>query len=83
LQKDVGLVALRGFAQENRKAAGATQLIELLQLKGWVVTTADALHCHRGVAKAKEIVERGRRLRPGREGEPACLVGRCQGRNPA
>jgi len=32
------------------------QLIEILQLKGCVVT-ADALHCHRGMAK--EIVERG------------------------
>ena len=32
------------------------QLIELLQLKGCVVT-ADALHCHRAMAKA--IVERG------------------------
>jgi len=38
------------------EAAGALQLVELLQLKGCVVT-ADALHCHRGMAKA--IVERG------------------------
>ena len=43
-------------APGNNEAAGALQLIELLQLKGCVVT-ADALHCHRGMAKA--IVERG------------------------
>jgi predicted transposase YbfD/YdcC len=44
------------LAPGNNEAAGALQLIELLQLKGCVVT-ADALHCHRGMAKA--IVERG------------------------
>src|SRR5918996_3186390 len=44
------------LAPNNNEAAGALQLIELLQLKGCVVTT-DALHCHRGMAK--EIVERG------------------------
>jgi predicted transposase YbfD/YdcC len=43
-------------APNNNEAAGALQLIELLQLKGCVVT-ADALHCHRGMAK--EIVARG------------------------
>ena len=43
-------------APGNNEAAGALQLIELLQLKGCVVT-ADALHCHRGMAKA--VVERG------------------------
>jgi predicted transposase YbfD/YdcC len=43
-------------APGNNEAAGALLLIELLQLKGCVVT-ADALHCHRGMAKA--IVERG------------------------
>lgn len=43
-------------APGNNEAAGALQLIELLQLKDCVVT-ADALHCHRGMAKA--IVERG------------------------
>lgn len=43
-------------APNNNEAAGALQLIELLQLKGCVVT-ADALHCHRGMAKA--IVARG------------------------
>jgi predicted transposase YbfD/YdcC len=43
-------------APGNNEAAGALQLIELLQLKGCVVT-ADALHCHRGMAEA--IVERG------------------------
>jgi predicted transposase YbfD/YdcC len=44
------------LAPNNNEAAGALQLLELLQLKGCVVTT-DALHCHR--AMAKEIVERG------------------------
>lgn len=40
----------------NNEAAGALQLIELLQLKGCVVTM-DALHCRRDTAQA--IVERG------------------------
>jgi predicted transposase YbfD/YdcC len=44
------------LAPNNNEAAGALQLLELVQLKGCVVTT-DALHCHRGMAKA--IVERG------------------------
>jgi hypothetical protein len=44
------------LAPGNNEAAGALQLVELLQLKGCVVT-ADALHCHRGMAKA--IVARG------------------------
>jgi predicted transposase YbfD/YdcC len=44
------------LAPGNNEAAGALQLVELLQLKGCVVT-ADALHCHRGMAKA--IVGRG------------------------
>src|SRR5712675_690315 len=44
------------LAPNNNEAAGALQLLELLQLKGCVVT-ADALHCHRGMAAA--IVERG------------------------
>ena len=39
------------LAPNNNEAAGALQLLELLQLKGCVVT-ADALHCHRGMAKA-------------------------------
>ena len=43
------------LAPGNNEAAGALQLIELLQLKDCVVTT-DALHCHRTMAKA--IVER-------------------------
>jgi predicted transposase YbfD/YdcC len=43
-------------APGNNEAAGALQLVEILQLKGCVVT-ADALHCHRGMAKA--IVGRG------------------------
>jgi predicted transposase YbfD/YdcC len=44
------------LAPNNNEAAGALQLLELLQLKGCVVT-ADALHCHRVMAKA--IVARG------------------------
>ncbi len=44
------------LAPGNNEAAGALQLIALLQLKGCVVT-ADALHCHRGMARA--IIERG------------------------
>jgi predicted transposase YbfD/YdcC len=44
------------LAPNNNEADGALQLLELLQLKGCVVT-ADALHCHRAMAKA--IVERG------------------------
>jgi predicted transposase YbfD/YdcC len=46
-----------GASGDSRShAAGALLLIELLQLKDCVVT-ADALHCHREMAKA--IVERG------------------------
>ncbi len=44
------------LAADNNEAAAAMQLIDLLQLKGCVVT-ADALHCHRAMAEA--IVERG------------------------
>ena len=44
------------LAPNNNEAAGALQLLEFLQLKGCVVT-ADALHCHRAMAKA--IVARG------------------------
>ena len=44
------------LAPDNNEAAGAMQLIGLLQLEGCVVT-ADALHCHRSMAK--EIIARG------------------------
>jgi predicted transposase YbfD/YdcC len=44
------------LAPDNNEAAAAQQLIELIQLKGCVVT-ADALHCHRAMAKA--ITDRG------------------------
>jgi predicted transposase YbfD/YdcC len=44
------------LAPNNNEAAAALQVIELIQLKGCVVT-ADALHCHRAMAKA--IVARG------------------------
>jgi predicted transposase YbfD/YdcC len=44
------------LAPNNNEAAAALQVIDLIQLKGCVVT-ADALHCHRAMAKA--IVARG------------------------
>jgi predicted transposase YbfD/YdcC len=44
------------LAPDNNEAKAALQLIELIQLKGCVVT-ADALHCHRAMAGA--IVKRG------------------------
>ncbi len=44
------------LAPNNNEAAAARQLIELIELKGCVVT-ADALHCHRAMAKA--ITDRG------------------------
>ena len=44
------------LAPGNNEAAAALQLIELLQLKGCVVT-GDALHCHRAMAKA--VVRQG------------------------
>jgi predicted transposase YbfD/YdcC len=50
------MVLANVLAPNNNEVAGALQLLELLQLKGCVVT-ADALHCHRAMAKA--IVERG------------------------
>jgi predicted transposase YbfD/YdcC len=39
------------LAPNNNEVAGAMQLLEFVQLKGCVVT-ADALHCHRAMAKA-------------------------------
>ena len=44
------------LAPDNNEAAAAMMLLDLLQLKGCVVT-ADALHCHR--AMAETIVARG------------------------
>src|SRR5215217_4645703 len=44
------------LAPGNNEAAAALELIDLLSLRGCVVTT-DALHCHR--ALAKRIVQRG------------------------
>ena len=44
------------LAPNNNEVDGALQLLELLQLRGCIVT-ADALHCHR--AMAKTLVERG------------------------
>jgi len=44
------------LAPDNNEVDGALQLLELLQLKGCIVTV-DALHCHRAMAKA--IVARG------------------------
>jgi predicted transposase YbfD/YdcC len=60
------------LAPNNNEAAGALQLLELLQLKGCVVTT-DALHCHRGMAKA--IVARsGDYVLAVKENQPALLA---------
>jgi predicted transposase YbfD/YdcC len=50
------LALANALAPGNNEVAGALQLIQLLQLKGCIITT-DALHCHRGMAEA--IVERG------------------------
>ena len=54
------------LAPNNNEAAGALQLLELLQLKGCVVT-ADALHCHREMAR--QIVARGGDCRSGAQGQ--------------
>ena len=59
-------------APNNNEAAGALQLIELLQLKGCVVT-ADALHCHRGMAKAI-VARRGDYVLAVKENQPALLA---------
>src|SRR5262245_28548054 len=60
------------LAPNNNEAAGALQLLELLQLKGCVVT-ADALHCHRRMAK--QIVERdGDYVLAVKENQPALLA---------
>lgn len=60
------------LAPNNNEAAGALQLLELLQLKGCVVT-ADALHCHRGMAKM--IVERnGDYVLAVKDNQPALLA---------
>ena len=59
-------------APNNNEAAGALQLIELLQLKDCVVT-ADALHCHRGMAKAI-VARRGDYLLAVKENQPALVA---------
>jgi predicted transposase YbfD/YdcC len=59
-------------APNNNEAAGALQLIELLQLKGCVVT-ADALHCHRGMAKAI-VARRGDYVLAVKQNQPALLA---------
>ena len=60
------------LAPNNNEVAGALQLLELLQLKGCVVT-ADAKHCHRAMAKA--IVERGGDyVLAAKENQPALLA---------
>jgi predicted transposase YbfD/YdcC len=59
------------LAPDNNEVAGALQLLELLQLKGCVVT-ADALHCHRAMAQA--IVDRrGDYVLAVKENQPALL----------
>jgi predicted transposase YbfD/YdcC len=60
------------LAPGNNEALAALQLVELLQLKGCVVT-ADALHCHRAMAKA--IVERsGDYVLAVKDNQPALLA---------
>ena len=48
---EAGMTLSSLSAPDGNEAAAALQVIELLQLKGRVVT-ADALHCHRAMAKA-------------------------------
>ena len=55
------------------------QLIEILQLKRCVIT-ADALHCHRGMAK--EIVRRCGDYILDVNGNQPVLLARGQGRDP-
>src|SRR5882757_11193929 len=60
------------LAPNNNEVDGALQLLELLQLKGCVVT-ADALHCHR--AMARKIVERaGDYVLAVKENQPALMA---------
>lgn len=60
------------LAPNNNEVAAALQLIGFLQLKGCVVT-ADALHCHRGMAK--EIVARdGDYVLAVKDNQPALLA---------
>lgn len=77
------------LAPQNNEAAGAMQLVAFLQLKGCVVT-ADALHCHRAMARA--IVERGgdyvlavKANQPAllRDAKAAISAARCKGKKPA
>src|SRR5258708_8882951 len=67
-----GMALANTLAPGNNEAAGALQLIELIQLKAWVVT-ADALHCPRAMAKA--IVDRGGHyVLAVKENQPALLA---------
>src|ERR1700748_159572 len=59
------------LAPNNNEAAGALQLLELLQLKGCVVT-ADALHCHRGMAK-RIVAQGGDYVLAVKDNQPALL----------
>lgn len=65
------MVLANVLAPENNEAAAAIQLIELLQLKGCVVT-ADALHCHRAMAKAI-VKRRGDYILAVKANQPALL----------
>jgi predicted transposase YbfD/YdcC len=60
------------LAPNNNEAAAALHLIGLLQLKGCVVT-ADALHCHRGMAKAV-VAQGGDYVLAVKENQPALLA---------
>jgi len=59
------------LAPNNNEVDGALQLLELLQLKGCVVT-ADALHCHRAMAKAI-VAQGGDYVLAVKENQPALL----------
>lgn len=59
------------LAEGNNEAAAALQLIELLTLKGCVVT-ADALHCHRAMAEAI-VARNGDYALAVKENQPALL----------
>jgi predicted transposase YbfD/YdcC len=74
-------------AKDGNEAAAALELMTLVALKGCVVT-ADALHCHREMAKA--IVDRGgdyvlavKNNQPGLHADAKVLIAEAEAKNPA
>ena len=57
---------------KSNEITALPRLLEMLTLRGKVVT-ADAMHCQRQVAQ--QVIEQGRRLRPGFEGQPGYAAG--------